>query len=163
MLYEVKQFKLTNGDELLCEVLDWAEEGQKEIVVRNALCIEPFWDFDNPENGKYYTFRPFMHYNESNEDIIILNSDHVISVSNPPQPLVEQYVKGRAETHETSRSRMESFGNYKRKQFDKLKEAIENLTKKKHSSESEEEPEPPSNVSNVIRFPHTKDSDDIIH
>ena len=36
---KVKQFKLTNNEEIVCEVKQWHDEETDEIIVKNALKV----------------------------------------------------------------------------------------------------------------------------
>ena len=37
----IKQFKLTNNDEIVCEVQSWPDEDTDEIIIKKALKITP--------------------------------------------------------------------------------------------------------------------------
>ena len=91
MMHDVKQFKLSDGEEVICDVIDWPENGEKEIVVRNAMKIALVVSSDNLES--YYTFKPWVQYIESADEYIIINSDHIIGTSNPNQYLLYQFDK----------------------------------------------------------------------
>lgn len=51
---EIKQFRLTDGSEIICEVLEWNDDATDQIVIRNALEIIWMQRGDN----RMCTYRP---------------------------------------------------------------------------------------------------------
>ena len=84
----LKQFKLTNDDEIICEVME-IEPESGEVIIRKALRIICAEDFDN--SLRYYSFRPYMSFSDSFDEIIVLNSGHIISESSPSTKLMIHY------------------------------------------------------------------------
>jgi len=155
MMYDVKQFKLSDGEEVICDVVDWPEDGEKEIVVRNAMKIALVVSPNNLES--YYTFKPWVQYIESDDEYIIINSDHIIGTSNPNKYLLYQFKSALEEMHFMAIDRKKAFEKQQLEQLKNLQktaEAIVNLAKKDHLDSAE------NTVSNVIRFPN---GDDILH
>ena len=77
----IKQFKLTSGEEIICEVVEWADEETSDLVIRKALKI---FVMDNDQQGiRYYNFKPWMTLSEGEEVFIALNSNHIVAESNP--------------------------------------------------------------------------------
>jgi hypothetical protein len=91
---EIKHFKLTNGEEIVCDVVEWPDEDgdSPDIVVRNAFKIIQSGT-DRAEGIRYYQFRPWMVYQDEPEMFQILNGNHIIGEANPPEGLLEQYLK----------------------------------------------------------------------
>lgn len=89
MIYDikkVKQLKLVTGEEILCEIL---EEDDVDVIIRNALLIR----FHEMEDGsRLYTFNLFMCYQDDPDRFILLKLDKLVSVANPTDSLLEQYV-----------------------------------------------------------------------
>ena len=85
---DIRQFKLTNGEEILCEVIQWQEEEEVEILIRKAMRLIMT---ENEEGVKYYAFRPWMVYQEGSEDIIIINSTHIVGLGYPTNSLLVQW------------------------------------------------------------------------
>jgi hypothetical protein len=140
---EIKQFKFTSGAEVICEVIEWVEEDFREIVVRNCMEIIKV---QNPAEI-YYVFRPWLHYIESNEDLCVVNSDHIVATANPHPALLMQYDWAVNDAHVASEERMEA---YKSERVAKLNEAaiqMKALLSREVSLEDSAEP------SNVIPFP----------
>ena len=65
---EIKHFKLSNGEEIVCDVIEWPDvDGDSpDIVVRNALKLLRL-ELLNEDNIRYYQFRPWMVYQDDPE------------------------------------------------------------------------------------------------
>lgn len=140
---EIKQFKLSSGEEIVCEVIEWpdVDEDVAEIVVRNIYKIIAI---DQTVSGnRYYTFKPWMVFQDEPDMFQTININHVVGEANPSQKLLEQYftmIKGElSEDSEAAREELEK----------KLADYIHNLrqivNQQVGSSDSGEE--------NVIKFP----------
>lgn len=121
----VKQLKLSTGEEILCEVVDWEideEDGTDlTVVVRNAFTII---DTFNPDEGiRYYTFKPFMMFRNHN-DLVLINPTHIICAAQPNQILIDQYVdnlKNNPLPKSVEEERKEAFDEF----VEKLQNALE--------------------------------------
>ena len=102
-LYETKQFKLTSGDEVICEVVQWNMDDETEIVVRKAMKLV----MGETEGGsyRYYSFRPWMVYQENLQDFIILNAAHIVGVAQPVDSILIQYEEALISMQEMYESR----------------------------------------------------------
>jgi len=140
----VKQFILTNGQEIVCDVIEWAEENFSEIVVRN--CMEIVWMHSNEQ--RIYMFKPWMHYQELTEDLIIINSDHIISTAEPTEYLVYQYDVAVRDMNESGDDRRAEYSDDKKRKYQKLADYLLELTKK--DMEGSLDSDKPSNI---IPFP----------
>lgn len=152
--YEVRQFKLASGEEIVCEIIQWNNEEELELVVRKAMKLV----MGEMETGvRYYSFRPWMVYQENPDDFIVLNGNHVIGIGFPTDSLLKQYDEAVVEMDEMYKSRekeyKESLGD-DYKSVDDINEMTRNL--KKTSDEIEEYLESlkdkDSSTSNVITF-----------
>ena len=52
----IKQFKLTNDDEIICEVVQWDSEEESTMIIRGAMRIVTMEDFSR--GVRLYAFRP---------------------------------------------------------------------------------------------------------
>ena len=87
---EIRQFKLANNDEIMCEVVEYHEEDDAIVIRRTMKMVQ----MDNMANGtRYYAFRPFMMYQMTKEAFQIINCGHIISEANPNQDLILEYFK----------------------------------------------------------------------
>ena len=97
--HPLKQFRLSNGDEIVADVIEWNAHEHDEIVVKNAMKLMMY---ENSQGDKYFSFRPFMIYQEGEEDLVVLMQSHLVSIAIPTETLLVQYriaVKDMNETH----------------------------------------------------------------
>ena len=85
----LKQFKLTNDDEIICDVIDMSRIEEGEIVVRNVLKIISADDFEN--NVRYFSFRPLMSFQDDIDQLTVLNIGHIITETLPSKKLISHY------------------------------------------------------------------------
>jgi len=107
-MYDVKQFKLISGEEVICEVVEWAANDNPDMVVRR--CFKIHTAFDN-EGIRYHSFRPYMALQEGPEMFITINTNHVCSEGNPDLSLVQHYreaVKASEMTEKEVEEKLES-------------------------------------------------------
>lgn len=97
----IKHFKLTNQDEIICEVVQWDDEETRDLVIRKALKIEPKVN-SSDESYRYYTFTPWMAMQESINSLQTLNADHVISMSTPSSVALDYFADVVNEVSEAS-------------------------------------------------------------
>jgi len=96
------QFRLSNGDEIVAQVVQEPEGDDFYIVVRNAMMVIRS---ENIERGyRYYSFRPWMSFQLNEEYFQLLNYNHIIGEAKPDKLLLEQYYRAIAseqddETH----------------------------------------------------------------
>jgi len=87
----VKQIKMVNGDEIICEIL---EELEDDLVVRYCLLIDKFRAQSN-DTEQYtttlYVLKPWMTYVEHKDEVITINAYHCMALSNPHTELLKQY------------------------------------------------------------------------
>jgi hypothetical protein len=85
---EIRQFKLASGEELVCEVIEWATEDCCDMVIRRAFAIHT--QVSN-ESYRYHSLKPWMALQEGLEMYITLNSNHIISEGSPQENLLKHY------------------------------------------------------------------------
>ena len=87
---EIRQFKLANDDEIMCEVVEYHEEDDAIVIRKTMKMVQ----VDNMANGtRYYAFRPFMLYQMTAESFQIINCEHIIAEANPDQELILEFFK----------------------------------------------------------------------
>ncbi len=91
MNYEVKQFKLTNDDEIVCEVVEWPSEHEASMVIRKPMRVISMENYR--EGARYYAFRPWLMFQEHEDNLQILNSTHIVVEASPSEYLIDQYKK----------------------------------------------------------------------
>jgi hypothetical protein len=83
------QFKMSNDDELICEVIEEPAEEDVMMVVRNALQI---LTHDDPQNNvRMYSFRPWMTYQDKEDFLQLLNVNHILGEAKPSEAMIHQY------------------------------------------------------------------------
>ena len=88
----LKQFKMTNNDEIICEIVEDSDaEDGGVIVIRKALRILTSEDYEN--NIRYYSFKPLLSFQDDFEELVVMNVGHVICESLPSKTLVLHYAR----------------------------------------------------------------------
>ena len=139
-MYDVKQFKLTNGQEILCEVIEWPEEGHHDMIVRNAMEIVRHQGM----HDVYYAFRPWLHYNESSDSLVIINSNHISATTTPNKHLFGQYSFSVKDAQSVAEERDETAKVDIADKMQKISDALVNLMNGDSAAPKK---------SNVIKFP----------
>lgn len=87
----IKQFKLTNDDEILAEVLQWDDEDNSAILIRGALRLIEAEDMNR--GFRFWGFRPWMGFSEDPSTLQTLNAAHVIGETTPTDSLKNHYAR----------------------------------------------------------------------
>ena len=91
---DLRQLILSNGQELLCEVIQWPDlevDDSEVLIVRKAAKIIIQENFK--EGTRWFTFRPFMTYQDDNNSMVSLMPYHIMSIGHPSALLKKQYKK----------------------------------------------------------------------
>ena len=148
----LKQFKLSNNDEVICEVVDNSAEDEGGILIRKAMRISVQEDYEN--NVRYYSFKPFITFQDEIEELVVMNVGHIISETLPSRTLTIHYARALKEVENTETLK-------KNMNLDELLDEIDGLTdeemgewvrKKIIEFEREEEVTLDSDSTNVIPF-----------
>lgn len=86
---DLRQFKFTGGEEIICEVVQWPNDENDTMVVRRAMKIIALDDVE--EGLRYYTFKPWMSMNNDPEMLSIVNPYHVVSENKPGKAAEESF------------------------------------------------------------------------
>lgn len=142
---EIKQFKLSSSEEIICEVIEWPDQENDEIdlVVRNVFKIVAI---DQTVSGdRYYTFKPWLSFQDGDEMYQLINHSHVVGEANPSEKLLDHYiaaVKGTSteESEEARRAIEKRLEDY----INNLRNMVQNINV--GGDDSDEDPK-------VIKFP----------
>lgn len=85
----VKQFKLTNDEEIICEVIQWDDPDNAAMVVRGAMRIVLIEDFKR--GVRFYAFRPWMGFTDDPTMLQSLNAAHIIGEVTPSADIIKHY------------------------------------------------------------------------
>ena len=92
-----QQFKLMSGEEVICEVIEWqsyendVEDTWDVVVVRYAFTL--LATVDLARGVRYYTFKPFMMYQEHPEQKVTIAAQHITSMADPHPYIVGQWLE----------------------------------------------------------------------
>ena len=75
----LRQFKLTTGEEIVCEVLEWNDEETDLIVIRHAVEIQ----YIVKDSYRMCTMRPWLLQQVQNEFFQTLSANHVVADARP--------------------------------------------------------------------------------
>lgn len=89
-----RQFKLTNGEEMVCELID-ADEEIADVIVRRAMKIVTTDDLEDAV--RYYTLKPWVSFQDDSMDLVSVNSIHIVGESTPSTSMMEHYTKALAD------------------------------------------------------------------
>ena len=135
----VRQMKLTSGDEIICEVIDWVDDEGPMVVVRNPLRVITV---DKADGMRYHIFRPYMVMQLEEGVFQTLNSDHIIIEGTPVKEVVKEYYNAiSVETEQPEEDTDKKFNEY----MEKIKDMLDAKEASYLDSDA------PSNT--VIRFP----------
>ena len=87
----LKQFKMANGDELICEIVQWPVNDEQEVVVRKILKINSADNYFS--STKYYSLRPYMSFFDDIGLLYILNPFHILCEVEPSPDLRSLYLE----------------------------------------------------------------------
>jgi hypothetical protein len=93
----ILQLKLTNGEEILCEMIDIPKDlleeeidDEFEVIVKNCLCITKV---RVSENKLFCTLDPWISFQDVDKNnIASLNPQHIIAKCIPSEEVMEQYL-----------------------------------------------------------------------
>lgn len=90
---DIRQIKLTTGEEIICEVLEWPDEEDEDdhdLVIRRPLKILSF----EPTVGgaRIYMFRPWMVMQTEPDQCQIVADYHIVGEGSPSPRMIEQYM-----------------------------------------------------------------------
>ena len=84
----LRQFKLVNNDELICELVQYSED-ESEILVRKVLKIIAADDYDN--NVRYYSFKPWISFQDEIDELTVIQAMHVLTEVMPSDSLKKHF------------------------------------------------------------------------
>ena len=81
----IKQIKMADGSEVVCEIM---EELEEDVVIRFPLKISRI---DVDQERSYYLFKPWMTYVEKSDHYVTVNAYHMMAATIPSVEIMEQY------------------------------------------------------------------------
>lgn len=86
------QFKLTNGEEIIAEIVDEPQGDDTNIVIRKAMSIYAIEDAAS-QGYRYYGFKPWMVFQLKSDYLQLLNYMHIVGEGKPDISLFGEYQK----------------------------------------------------------------------
>lgn len=142
----IKQFKMTNDDEVICEVVSTTNEEDAGLVVRSCMKIMVVEDFQ--KGVRFYAFRPWFSFVDNPSELHILNSNQILAETNPSTHMLSHYARSvLGMKHEKDRKDFS---------FDQIAEKmgmdIDSITDEDFDNFLDSIDDPDSN-NNIIKFP----------
>jgi len=86
----IKQFKLTNNEEIICEVVEWnTGDDAGDILVKQALRVITVEDYQR--GWRFFAFRPWMSFQDDPASMQTINSSHIIVTTSPSNNILKHY------------------------------------------------------------------------
>jgi len=83
----IRQFKFTNGEEIICEVIS-SEPEEDEIIARFCFKI---LKLEAASDITYYSFRPWMMLKDELQEPVSINAYHIVAMANPSSEMLKEY------------------------------------------------------------------------
>lgn len=99
---DIKQFKLTNDDEIICEILNWDDE-EGSVLIRSALRIINMEDYGR--GMRFFAFRPWVLFQDDPAEVSILNAGHIIAEATPSKNVLKHYYNSLDEIRKTLKNK----------------------------------------------------------
>ena len=154
----IKQFKLTNNEEIICEVIEWnTGEDPGDILIKKALKVISVEDYQ--KGWRFFAFRPWMSFQDNPDLLQTLNSSHIIVTTNPSSNLLKHYERCLkrlvSEVDDKNISAKKIYAN-----LDEIQDELRELTDdemddfliRKYGAVEEDDFLPDSSDNNIIKF-----------
>lgn len=87
---DIQQMRLTNGMEIVANIVHWDDD--TNIEVNYALIMEVLPEFGDEEEYKsYYVLKPLVSYTDDLAKSTVINPAAVMVVSDPSPTVIKQY------------------------------------------------------------------------
>lgn len=87
----LQQFMMANGDEIICEIVQWPDNEEQDVVIRKVLKINSSESYLS--GTKYYSLRPWMSFFDNMNLLYMLNPLHVVCQIEPSDDLKSLYLE----------------------------------------------------------------------
>lgn len=126
---DIRQLKLSSGEEIICQVLEWVDEEAGDIVIRHAYKLHTV--DDDARGYRFFNIKPWMTMQEGDDMFVTMNVMNIVAQAKPSEKIERQFwqaVKHSNMTEEELTAKVEEY-------IAKMKESFEEVD------------------DNVIRFP----------
>jgi hypothetical protein len=132
---ELAQFKLVNGEEVICQVAEFPSEDENQYIVFNAFSVRSIL---NEDYTMSYGLSPWMMLVENTNDYIVVSASHILSIVKPTIFMKLEYNEALKSTLMAAQERLS-----------RIKERAAEILDSSGSEESK---------SNIVTFPFGKDT-----
>ena len=149
----IRQFKLTTNEEIICEVVQWDSIETSAVLIRKVMKL---CDAYNISSGyKFFSFKPWLSFADDPNILQTVNSDHIIGETTPSDNLIKLYEKSIAKMNKFFKEKSEDLGPIDLEKYDhltdeELHEVLE--TQKIKEEQNDEDSDEPTNI---LQFPKT--------
>tara|TARA_Y100000385_G_scaffold285502_1_gene345526 strand:+ start:846 stop:1313 length:468 start_codon:yes stop_codon:yes gene_type:complete len=145
---EYKQFKLTNGEEMVCElVASGDEDSTADVIIRRCMKIVVTDDLE--DNVRYYTLKPWMSFMDDTQELVALNSVHIVGECKPSETIMIHYAAALADADKYNKVRQAGLS------LKEIEEKLKELSDEEMDafiSAKFDEIEKDSDTANIIQF-----------
>ncbi len=159
MKENIKHLKLTNNDEIVCELVNYpdSDEGD-EIVIKRALKIITVEDYFR--GFRFFAFRPWLSFQDDPATLQSLNASHIIVTANPSPDMLKYYkatiraINAEIKKHGNRRKAYENLDEIQKAVAELTDEEMEDFLAEKYGKQLPEEETygNDSDNGNVIKF-----------
>jgi len=142
----LRQFKLSSGEDIIAEVLEWPDDDNVDVLVRNAyriISVESNMTF-------YYTFKPWMILQGDPEMFMTININHIVGEAAPALNVIDHYQRA-------IKTSIEQLENQEVSNEDTVQDYVEHLERLRNVIRSMADTHsemPTDSDGNVIKFPN---------
>lgn len=132
---DIRQLKLSSGEEIICQILDWVDEEAGDIVIRHAYKVHTV--DDDARGYRFFNIKPWMTMQEGDDMFVTMNVMNVIAQAKPSEKIEKQFWQAVKHSNMTEEELSAKVDEY----ISKMRESIEDLADEFEQDE------------NVITFP----------
>jgi hypothetical protein len=96
---DIKQFKLTNGEEIVCEVVEWHDDETADIIIRHSYKVVTYQSATSRD--RYHTFTPWMLMQEGDDIFQSINSEQIVGSCSPTEDMLREYIRAKQSRNES--------------------------------------------------------------
>ena len=147
----IRHFKLTTNEEIICEGVQWDTNETSGILIRKVMKL---CDTYNISSGyKFFSFRPWLSFADDPNILQTVNSDHIIGETTPSDDLIKLYEKSIIKMNKFLKEKSKDLGPIDLEKYDhltdeELHEVLE--TKRLKEEQDDEDSDEPTNI---LQFP----------
>jgi len=144
-MMELIQFKLTSGEEVVAEVMEYPDQHMPEYVVRNAFSVRSMMNMED-EMSMSYGLSPWMMLQERSTDFILVNPSSIVSIAKPSDFMLREWNHAMSYTMKAHKERLKRKEEFDADVLRKIEQYTQSLANEVAGASDSE-------TSNIINFP----------